>query len=209
TDLIEFGRVQRAFIGVKIAEVNEEIAKEKDLNEVAGVLVAGITNAESEMKEGDVILKVGDRVVKNVPQLQEQIAKYRPGDKVKLGVWRAKKWTDIEVVLKNRSGKAELNNFDSEAEANLTALGAEFGSLSQEEMVRLRIRGGVKIKSLTQGKLRSAGIQPGFIITKVDETLVGDTEALKSALAGKAKGEGIMIEGVYPNGTRAYYGFGL
>lgn len=209
TDLIEFGRVQRAFIGVKIAEVSEEIAKEKDLNEVAGVLVAGITNAESEMKEGDVILKVGDRVVKNVPQLQEQIAKYRPGDKVKLGVWRAKKWTDIEVVLKNRSGKAELNNFDSDAEANLTALGAEFGALSQEEMMRLRIKGGVKIKSLSQGKLRSAGIQPGFIITKVDEILVGDTESLKAALAGKAKGEGIMIEGVYPNGTRAYYGFGL
>ena len=102
-----------------------------------------------------------------------------------------------------------LNNFDSDAEANLTALGAEFGSLSQEEMVRLRIKGGVKIKSLTQGKLRSAGIQPGFIITKVDETLVGDTESLRAALAGKAKGEGIMIEGVYPNGTRAYYGFGL
>jgi S1-C subfamily serine protease len=209
TDLIEFGRVQRAFIGVKIAEVSEEVAKEKDLNEVAGVLVAGITNADSEMKEGDVILKVGDRVVKNVPQLQEQIAKYRPGDKVKLGVWRGKKWADIEVTLKNRSGKAELNNFDSDAEANLTALGAEFGALTQEEMMRLRIKGGVKIKSLAQGKLRSAGIQPGFIITKVDETLVGDTESLKAALSGKAKGEGIMIEGVYPNGTRAYYGFGL
>jgi S1-C subfamily serine protease len=128
---------------------------------------------------------------------------------VKLGVWRSKKWVDIEVTLKNRSGKAELNNFDVDAEANLSALGAEFGALSQDEMVRLRLKGGVKIKTLTQGKLRSAGIQPGFIITKVDETLVADTEGLKSALAGKAKGEGIMIEGVYPNGTRAYYGFGL
>ncbi len=209
TDLIEFGRVQRAFIGVKIAEVTEEIAKQKNLNEVAGVYVAGITNADTEMKEGDVILKVGDRVVKNVPQLQEQIAKYRPGDKVKVGVMRDGKWSDIEVVLKNRSGKAELNNFDSDGEANLNALGAELGQVSNEELMRLRINGGVKIKNLTQGKLKSAGIQPGFIITKVDDTVVTDAAGLKSALAGKAKGEGIMIEGVYPNGTRAYYGFGL
>ncbi len=209
TDLIEFGKVQRAFIGVKISEVTEDIAQSAGLNEVAGIYVNAITNGDSEMKEGDVILKVGGREVKNVPQLQEQVAKYRPGDKVKVGVWRDKKWLEVEVALKNRSGRAELNDFAADAEANFSSLGAEFVQPTAEEMQKLRIKGGAKIKTLNQGKLRSAGIQQGFIVTKIDDTMVDGPNTLKDALSSKAKGEGILIEGVYPNGTRAYYGFGL
>lgn len=209
TDLIEFGKVQRAFIGVKISEVTEDIAQSAGLNEVAGIYVNAITNGDSEMKEGDVILKVGGREVKNVPQLQEQVAKYRPGDKVKVGVWRDKKWLEVEVALKNRSGRAELNDFAADAEANFSSLGAEFVQPTAEEMQKLRIKGGAKIKTLNQGKLRSAGIQQGFIVTKIDDTMVDGPNTLKEALSSKAKGEGILIEGVYPNGTRAYYGFGL
>ena len=78
-----------------------------------------------------------------------------------------------------------------------------------EEKMKLRINGGAKIKSISPGKLKAAGIQPGFIITKVDEEMVETPEDLKRVLGSKSKGEGIMIEGVYPNGTRAYYGFGL
>jgi Do/DeqQ family serine protease len=208
-DIIEFGRVQRAFIGVKISEVSEDIAKDKGLNEVAGILVNGVTASDTEIKEGDVILKVGDRAVKNVPQLQEQVAKYRPGDKVKLGIWRNNKWQEITVALKNRSGKAELSNFEAEAAANVNSLGADFGAVSNDEKMKLRIKGGAKIKSISPGKLKAAGIQPGFIITKVDEDMVETPEDLKRVLGSKSKGEGIMIEGVYPNGTRAYYGFGL
>ena len=147
--------------------------------------------------------------VKNVPQLQEQVAKYRPGDKVKVGVWRDKKWLEVEVALKNRSGRAELNDFAADAEANFSSLGAEFVQPTAEEMQKLRIKGGAKIKTLNQGKLRSAGIQQGFIVTKIDDTMVDGPNTLKEALSSKAKGEGILIEGVYPNGTRAYYGFGL
>lgn len=209
TDLIEFGKVQRAFIGVKISEVTEDIAQSAGLNEVAGIYVNAITNGDSEMKEGDVILKLGGREVKNVPQLQEQVAKYRPGDKVKVGVWRDKKWLEVEVALKNRSGRAELNDFAADAEANFSSLGAEFVQPTAEEMQKLRIKGGAKIKTLNQGKLRSAGIQQGFIVTKIDDTMVDGPNTLKEALSSKAKGEGILIEGVYPNGTRAYYGFGL
>ena len=209
TDIIEFGKVQRAFIGVKISEVTEDIAQSQGLNEVAGIYVNGITSGDSEMKEGDVILKIGGKEVKNVPQLQEQVAKYRPGDKVKVGVWRDKKWVEIEVALKNRSGRAELNDFAADAEANFSSLGADFVQPSAEEMQKLRIKGGAKIKTLNQGKLRSAGIQQGFIVTKIDDTMVDGPNTLKEALSSKAKGEGILIEGVYPNGTRAYYGFGL
>jgi serine protease Do len=57
--------------------------------------------------------------------------------------------------------------------------------------------------------LKSAGVQPGFIITKIDDQKVRDAQAISEIITNKPKGEGILIEGVYPNGTRAYYGFGL
>lgn len=209
TDIIEFGHVQRAFIGVKISDVSEDMAKEKGLNEVAGILINDITASDSDLKQGDVILKINDREVKNVPQLQEQVAKYRPGEKVKVGVWRDKKWTEVMVTLKNRSGKASLDDFKQEAAEAVQSMGAEFTNPSSEELARLRISGGAKVSSLQAGKLKSAGVQPGFIITKIDDQKVRDAQAISEIITNKPKGEGILIEGVYPNGTRAYYGFGL
>jgi hypothetical protein len=53
----------------------------------------------------------------------------------------------------------------------------------------------------------AAGVKKGFIVTKIDGTRVSSPEELKSTLEGKSGG--VLIEGIYPNGTKAYYGFGL
>lgn len=210
-DLIRFGNVQRGFIGVKIQDVTEEQAKEKGLKDVAGIYVNSLTEggaaAESGMQEGDIIVKVGEIQVSNVPQLQEQISKYRPGDKVNVTVWRDRKLQNVVVTLRNRDGKAELEDFTAKAEATVGSLGAEFVAPTDSEKTALRLTGGAKIKNLGTGKLKSAGIQNGFIITKIDGERVNSPEELTSLL--KAKSGGVLIEGVYPNGTKAYYGFGL
>jgi Do/DeqQ family serine protease len=210
-DLIKFGNVQRAFIGVRIKDVSEEEAKEKGLSQVAGVYVSALTDggaaADGGMKEGDIILKVGETVVRNVPELQEQITKYRPGDKVNVTVWRDKKTQVVNVTLRNRDGKAELEDFTAKAEVSLSSLGADFTSPSDSDKENLRIKGGAKIQALNAGKLKSIGVQRGFIITKIDSTPINSPEDLKSAINGKSGN--IMLEGIYPNGTKAYYGFSL
>jgi Do/DeqQ family serine protease len=210
-DLIKFGNVQRAFIGVRIKDVSEEEAKEKGLSQVAGVYVSALTDggaaADGGMKEGDIILKVGETVVRNVPELQEQITKYRPGDKVNVTVWRDKKTQVVNVTLRNRDGKAELEDFTAKAEVSLSSLGADFTSPSDSDKENLRIKGGAKIQALNVGKLKSIGVQRGFIITKIDSTPINSPEDLKSAINGKSGN--IMLEGIYPNGTKAYYGFSL
>lgn len=210
-DLIKFGNVQRAFIGVQIRDVTEEIAKEKGLKDVSGIYVSSLTEggaaAESGMREGDVILKVGESTVKNVPQLQEQVSKYRPGDKVNVTVWRDNKLQVVPVTLRNRSGKAELEDFTESASASFESLGATFVEPSDSEKSALRINGGAKISELQSGKLAAAGVKKGFIITKIDGTKVNSAEDLMNALKGKSGG--VLLEGVYPNGARAYYGFGL
>jgi Do/DeqQ family serine protease len=210
-DLIRYGNVQRAFIGVRINDVTEEQAKEKGLREVAGVyvnsLTAGGAAADGGMKEGDIILKVGEKPVKNVPELQEQISQYRPGDKVNVGVWRDGKMQNVMVTLRNREGAAELENFEARAAATVASLGADFVAPSESELSALRLTGGAKVETLNTGKLKAAGVQKGFIITKVDSEKVGSPEDLTRILKGKSGG--VLIEGVYPNGTKAYYGFGL
>jgi len=209
-DLIEFGHVQRAFIGVRIQEVTEEIAKEKGLKSVAGIHVQALTDggaaAESGIKEGDVILKIGEHAVSNVPMLQEQVAKYRPGEKVKVQVWRDGKEQTVDVTLRNRSGKAELEDFAAVESGSVQSMGAKFGNPATEDLEKLGIGGGAKVLELQPGKFKSIGMQKGFIITKINGQSIGSPQALLNALEGKA-GSYVEIRGYYANGMEAMYGF--
>ena len=89
----------------------------------------------------------------------------------------------------------------------ISALGASFEDLSKEDMKKLNIEYGLKIAKLGAGKLLSAGIKEGFIITSVDKKKIATIDDIKATLENK-KG-GVLIEGIYPNGMRAYYGFGM
>ncbi len=213
TDIIEFGHVQRAFIGVRITEVTQEIAKEKGLKEVAGIYVNEITDggaaSYSGMKQGDIIQKIGAASVHNVPQLQEQVARYRPGDKIKVAVWRDGKTQEVEVTLRNRSGKAQLEDFTAKStEASTQALGATFTQPDDSDMNKLNITGGAKIAELNTGKFKSLGLQKGFIITKIDGQTIQSPADVATALEGK-NGKYVEIRGYYANGMEAMYGFRL
>ena len=211
-DIIEFGHVQRAFIGVRIQDVTQEQAKAAGLNDVSGVSVAGLTDggaaAESGMKQGDIIQKVGEYTVNNVPMLQEQIAKYRPGDKIQVTVWRDGKAQTVEVTLRNRSGKAQLDDFSSISSESKQALGATFTAPSPEDLSQLHITGGAKVVDLQQGKFKSIGMQKGFIITKLDGQAIQGPNDLVSVLETKS-GKYVEIRGFYANGMEAMYGFRL
>lgn len=208
-DIKEFGMVQRAFIGVRINDLNEGMADELGLDEVAGVFVADVVEdgaaAEAGMTGGDVILSVGGRNVKNVPELQEEISRYRPGDDVALKVWREGRMKSLEITLRNKDGNTELR--EASVEKVEGYLGAYLAQASDEELAALRLNSGIKVAELGEGKLKDSGVRTGFIITKVDGERVQDPETLKQMLSRKSGG--VLIEGYYPNGKKAYYGFGL
>jgi serine protease Do len=206
-DLVEFGTVQRGFIGISIADIDSRLAEDKGLKQSQGVYVSGLTNggaAESAgIKEGDIITKVGDVSVNSTPQLQEQIGRFRPGDKVNVTLLRGETEKVVSVVLRNKDGDTNV----VKNEQSLNMLGATFENASNEERSKLGIQGGVKVSKMIAGKLRAAGIKEGFIITSVDKKPIQSTEDLESAL--KTKQGGVLIEGIYPNGIKAYYGFGI
>ncbi|HXB41639.1 MAG TPA: PDZ domain-containing protein, partial [Bacteroidia bacterium] len=211
SDLAEFGTVQRAFIGVSIRDIDAKFAEEKGLKNLSGVYVSGMSeNGSAETAGivlGDVIKKVEDFDVKNVSELQEQVGKYRPGDKIKVTLVRGDKEITLPVTLKNKEGNVSVIKKEKPVEKPVLALGAAFEQLTKEEMSRLKISNGVQITKLQNGKLAGAGIREGFIIMNIDKKKISTIEDVEAAL--KNKTGGVLIEGIYPNGMRAYYGFGM
>ncbi|HWY36942.1 MAG TPA: Do family serine endopeptidase, partial [Bacteroidia bacterium] len=210
-DLAELGVVQRAFIGVSIHDIDSKFAEEKGLKNLNGVYVSGLSeNGSAEqagVEIGDVITKVEEIDVKNVAELQEQVGKYRPGDKIKVSLVRSGKEMNLPVVLKNKEGNIGIVKKEKPAEKPIFTLGAAFEQVTKEEMTRLKISNGVRISKLQNGKMAAAGIREGFIVTSIDKKKVNNIDDVESAL--KNKQGGVLIEGIYPNGMRAYYGFGL
>ena len=207
-DLREFGSVQRGFIGVTIQNVDEGMADKLGLENLEGVYVNGIKDNGAAkvagIKIGDVIKRVESISVKTVPELQEQIGRFRPGDKVTVTLERNGELLAIPVILKNKFGTTKLSMKTSR---ELILLGATFAPLSEDLKNKLATDHGVQIKKLGEGKFRRAGVKEGFIITRVDKKPIHSQDELSAALGSKRGG--VLIEGVYPNGVEAYYGFGI
>ncbi len=208
-DLLEFGKVQRAYIGVNISNIDPAVALENKLTISEGAFVRGLVEggaaSDAGLKEGDVILTVEGRKIRNVTELQEQIGKFRPGDKVTVEVLRKDANKEFEVILRDRFGNNSIERRSS-AEIN-TIFGASLGTITDEEKSRLNIANGVKITEIDNGKLMQAGLKKGFIITHVDKEPVKSPDEVYQIL--RSKSGGILLEGIHQNGTSDYYGFGL
>ena len=208
-DLKEFGTVQRAFIGVSIRQIDKELAEKLAIDDLSGVYVNGVTQngsaAKAGIKSGDIIKKIGNRKINNVADLQEQIGQFRPGDKISVIVARNNKEIEIPITLKNLNGDEKiLNQTDNTI---LKTLGAKLVELDKSELKELSLDHGVKIDQLYNGKLRAIGVREGFIITKMNHSKINSIDDLTTSLKN-IKG-GILLEGIYENGKREFYGFGL
>lgn len=210
-DLVEFGTVQRAFIGLSIQDIDSKFAEEKRIKQLKGVYINGLTEngaaEEAGIKIGDVVTKIENVAVKSTSELLEQIGKFRPSDKINVSVIRNEKEIILPVVLKNRENSLGIIKKPEVHRTSLNSLGAEFEELSAEDISKYKIESGVKISKLEQGKLAAVGIKEGFIITSVDKKKITSLKDIQAMLENKTGG--VLIEGIYPNGMRAYYGFGL
>lgn len=211
SDLVEFGVVQRAYFGVSIRDLDSKFAAEKNIKLLKGIYVNGVTlggSAEDAgIQEGDVITKIENVNVGSVSELQEQLSKYRPGDKINVVTTRNNKEMNMAVVLKSLDNTTSLVKKSEITKKSLSALGADFEEMNSSDLAKFRINNGVKIKKLSVGKLSQVGIKEGFIITSIDKKKVSNTQDITNLLENKSGT--VLIEGFYPNGARAYYGFSL
>jgi Do/DeqQ family serine protease len=207
SDLREYGDVQRALLNVNIGDVNAEVAKKYNLDKIEGVFIGRVLpGGAAEMagiQDNDVIISVDNVPVNSTAELQEQIGKHRPGDKVTIVIKRDNKKKPFNVTLRNKHGDTEIVKGDDNPD---DIFGAKFVAVSDRDKEELGIRYGVKITELNNGKFKDAGIKKGFIITQVNKNAISDVEDFKRII--KNSRGGILVEGIYPNGEVAYYVFG-
>jgi len=209
-DIIDYGIVQRGFLGVQISDITQELKEKDNLPNLKGVYISKVTENGSAdkagLKDGDIILKIGTKEVNSSAELQEEIGKRMPGDKVMLTL-RKKDGSEItkELILRNQDGETGIT---SKEEINKNAaLGASFVELSAQEKKSLNINYGVKIKTITTGKLKSIGLAVGSIITKINNEPIDTVEELTTKLNGS--NSGILLEIMSESGIKDYRGFGL
>ena len=206
-DIIEFGAVQRAILGVTITELTAEVAKEYNIDQIEGVLVTGLRENGAAKAAGierdDVITSINGIRVKTPSELQEQISRYRPNDKISVTLVRKNKERQMSVVLRNLEGGTGVVKKDQ----SISVLGSSFNEVSAGELKRLGIEGGVKVTEVRAGKFRSVGIREDFIITQVNNKKIRNIDDFKEIIES-AQG-GVYIEGVYPDGLIAYYALRL
>jgi serine protease Do len=196
-DLLEFGQVQRGLLGVEIQNVTADFAEKRDLDVIRGVYVEVVNEGSaaqvSGIQQGDVIIAVSDHVVSSVSELQEWVARNRPGQTVSVTYRRAGKNQQVHPRLKNYDGSETLKSKEIKSEL----AGATFEEVSYKDLTKLNIDGGVRIRKLTDGKWSKAGVKEGFIITHIDKVVVENLQDLNRIL--ELKLGGILVEGVYHN----------
>lgn len=203
-DIIEFGEVKRALLGIQIRDVSSQLVEEEKLSVIRGVYISSVNlesaAEEAGLKSGDVIVEIDGKPVNNVAQLQEQVALKRPGEKVNVTFVRDGDRKNVRATLKGTETlEMPARRFEIE--------GAVFQELTDEEKEEFEVDGGVKVTGLGNGKWSDAGIREGFIITRIDKKNIETLDEFR-AYINAARGEGLLIEGMYPDGDKAYYGIG-
>ena len=213
-DLKQFGTVQCAVLGVLIQDPQYVPDAEKEKVKVfEGAYVGGFAERssakEAGIEKGDVIVAVNGVKIKSSSALQEQISKYRPGDKVELTINRNGSTKKFTVELRNAQGSTKVVKGGDSAEV----MGAAFKALNDEQKRKLGVSYGIEVTGLTSGKLKDAGIKKGFIIMIVNNQKISAPEDLEkiveSILQGRTEDQGLFIKGFYPNGRTKYYAIDL
>lgn len=217
TDLKQYGTVQRALLGIagrNMGDENmdypEEILKEqRELGVNEGVQVVEVTeggSAEGILEKNDVILKINDKKVKTMADLQGTLAQYRPGDKVKLTVFRDKKEKTFTITLKNAQGNTKVVK-----KADMQILGAAFREVPAELKRQLNLGYGVQVTGVQDGRMADSGIRKGFIILKANGKQLRTVQDLEDVMkaASQSPDQVLFMTGIYPSGKRANYAVDL
>ena len=211
-DLKQYGTVQRALIGIQGQDVKNYVDAKKDKGEdvdlgtMEGIYVAKVSEEsaaeEAGMKEGDVITAIDGKPVGKMAELQEVLAKKRPGDKVTVTYLRDKKKATKTLTLKNEKGNTQVVK-----KADLDVLGGNFRAVTDAQKEQMNIGYGLEVLKVNAGKLKNAGITKGFIIQRVNDSAVKTIEDLQNAVkeASTSKDPVLYIQGVYPTGKKAYF----
>jgi len=207
-DLLNYGKIQRAYIGVSIQDITAALAEEHGIENLQGVYINSVSKNGGADKAGiideDVIVQIDNIEVNSSSALLETIGQHHPGDKVSVKVLRKNKPRVFTVTLQNENGA--LGVIKSDEKFLVEEFGAYFQQVSTEVKAKLNIENGLVITQLNKGKLKDGGVREGFIILRVNDYIINSKLDIETAIS-EVKNGAYQIEGIYPNGMRITYGF--
>ena len=180
TQLRDFGRARRGWLGVQIQTVTPEIAESLGLKDAVGAMVAGVTSGgpaeKAKLHGGDVILKFNGHEIKELKALPRVVADSGIGKTVPVVVWRDGKEVSFDVVVGEMPDDAKIaaaTPGKPAAATELTALGLKIAALTPDLRSRYQLsddQKGVLITDVTQGTpAGDKGLKAGDVIVEVQQ----------------------------------------
>lgn len=206
-DLKDYGMVQRGLMGVFINEVDSRLAEELQLETVEGVYITRVTAGggadEAGMKKGDVIVNINGVATKTLPEMQEQVGRFRPGNTIQVVYIRKGRRYETYVTLKNKSNSTSL--IHAKDKAFLREVGFELQELPREEARKMGNIQGVKVISIYKfSTIEKTNMEPDFIITKLNDTAIYGLDQFVRQLKKNTSGT-VVLEGYYEGSDEPFY----
>ena len=206
-DLMDFGSVKRAVLGIVMQPIDDKIAEELKLSSRNGVYINEVSKSgaadKAGIKAGDVLIAIDSTSITTPASVQEAVSRYSPGDSATVTVIRDGKEIKLDVTFKGTS----QDNGTVGDDGSVAFYGSSIKEASEETLAKYGLKSGVEIVELGPGKLMEAGAQEGFIIQYVNEHQVKTPQDVIDVV--KKSKRTVFIEGVTPSGRTGYFGFGL
>ena len=206
-DLMDFGSVKRAVLGIVMQPIDDKIAEELKLSSRNGVYINEVSKSgaadEAGIKAGDVLIAIDSTRITNSASVLETVSRFSPGDKADVTVIRDGKEMVFEVTFKGTSQETGTLSDDG----SVAFYGASIKAASEETLSKYGIKHGVEIVELGPGKIMEAGATEGFIIQYVNDQPVKTPQDVIDIV--KKSKRAVFIQGVTPSGRTGYFGFGV
>ncbi|MFK8056121.1 MAG: trypsin-like peptidase domain-containing protein [Saprospiraceae bacterium] len=206
-DLKEFGTVQRALLGIDFENVDAKDVASLGLPTNDGVLIREINPnsgaADAGLEPGDVIIRIEDAPIRDIPALKENIGRFRPGATVRITYFRDSRLSTVRVTLKNAINDVSL--VTQEHQSFMREIGFELRDLSEDEISRMPSQGAKVISIYLGSKVDRTRMDPDYIITKVNRERVKTVDDLVRIITATRKGEDVLLEGYYESFNGEYY----
>jgi Do/DeqQ family serine protease len=206
-DLMDFGSVKRAVLGIVMQPIDDKIAEDLKLSSRNGVYINEVSKSgaadEAGIKAGDVLIAIDSTRITNSASVLEAVSRFSPGDKAKVTVIRDGKEQVFEVTFKGTSQETGTLSDDG----SVAFYGASIKAASEETLSKFGIKHGVEIVELGPGKIMEAGATEGFIIQYVNDQPVKTPQDVIDIV--KKSKRAVFIQGITPSGRTGYFGFGV
>ena len=206
-DLMDFGSVKRAVLGISMMPIDDKIAEELKLSSRNGVYIGEVSKSgaadKAGIKAGDILIAIDSTKITNPASVQEAVSRFSPGDNAVVTVLRDGKELKLDVTFKGTSQDTGTVSEDG----SIAFYGSSIKAADEETLERFGLKSGVQIVELGPGKLMEAGAVEGFIILYVNDHPVKTPQEVIDIV--KKSKRTVFIEGVTPSGRTGYFGFGV